>query len=126
MLTRETKTRSVPVGSTSESETIAGTCCNKRNPSILRRSSSPCGPGKLHDPTELIANSVGEGLDPVGRGAGLDLKKFIEIEPIVAKGEPGFGCRAKHERHHHCDKQRDEILQEQGTARTGHGRRIRW
>ena len=45
MLTRDTKTRSVPVGSTSESETIAGTCCSKRNPSILRRSSSPAVQG---------------------------------------------------------------------------------
>src|SRR2546427_60015 len=38
------------------------------------------GPGKLHDPTELIANSIGEGLYPVCCGAGLDLKEFIEIE----------------------------------------------
>lgn len=45
MLTRDTKTRSVPFGSTSESETIAGTCCSRRKPSILCRSSSPCFQG---------------------------------------------------------------------------------
>ena len=33
------------IASTSESETIAGTCCSKRNPSILRRSSSPAVQG---------------------------------------------------------------------------------
>ena len=83
-------------------------------------------PGKLHDPTELIAYSVGESLYPVGCGAGLDLKEFIEIEAIVAKREPGFGCGTKHERRHHCDKQRDEVLHEQGAARTCHRRKIRW
>ena len=121
MLTRDTKTRSVPVGSTSESETIAGTCCSKRNPVVLARR-----PGKLHDPAELIAYPVGESLYPVGRRASLDLKEFIEIEAIVAKREPGFGCGTKHERRHHCDKQRDEVLHEQGAARTGHQRKIRW
>ena len=83
------------------------------------------GPGKLHDPAELIAYSVGESLDPVGCRAGLDLKPFIEMEAIVAKGEPGFDCGAKHQRHHHCDKQCDEVLQEQGAARTGHGSDVR-
>jgi enoyl-CoA hydratase len=58
--------------------------------------------------------------------AGLDLKEFIEIEAIVAKREPGFGCGTKHERRHHCDKQRDEVLHEQGAARSCHRRKIRW
>ena len=51
------------------------------------------GPGKLHHPAELIAYSIRESLYPLGCRAGLNLKPFIEIDAIVAKGEPGFGCR---------------------------------
>ena len=82
------------------------------------------GPGKLHDPTELIAYPVGESLYPVGRRAGLDLKQFIEVEAIVAKREPGFGRGTKHQRRHHRDKQCDEVLDEQGASRTSQ-RKIR-
>ena len=95
MLTRDTKTRSVPV--------------------VLALL-----PGKLYHPAELVADAVGESLDPVGCRAGLNLKPFIEIDTIVAKGEPGFGCRTKQQRRHHRDKQCDEVLHEQGAARTSH------
>ncbi|XSC48667.1 hypothetical protein ACF1BQ_021995 [Bradyrhizobium sp. RDT10] len=61
----------------------------------------------------MIANSIGKSLYPVGRGTGLDLKQFIEMEAMVAKGEPRFACGAEDERHHHCDKQGDEVLEEQ-------------
>ena len=85
MLTRDTKTRSVPVGSTSESETIAGTCCSRRNavdpvPVVLA-----LGPGKLHHPAELIAYSVGESLYPVGCRAGLDLKPSLRSMRLSRK-----------------------------------------
>ena len=82
-------------------------------------------PGKLNHPAELVADSVGESLDPVRGRAGLDLKPFIEIDAAVAKGEPGFDRRAKQQRRHHCDEQGDEILQKQRAARTGHGSDVR-
>ena len=96
MFTRDSKTRSVPVGSTS------GERNNRRHllqqaqpvdpaPVVLARR-----PGKLHDPAELIAYSVGESLYPVGRRASLNLKILVDFKPIITKGKPGFGRGPKH------------------------------
>src|SRR6185312_16901978 len=41
------------------------------------------GPGKLYDPAELIAYSVGEGLDSLSGRAGLNLKDVVEIDLVV-------------------------------------------
>ena len=63
--------------------------------------------------------------DYQSRGVLLDLKPFIEIDTAVAKGEPSFDRRTKQQRRHHCDEQCDEVLDEQGAARTGHGSDVR-
>jgi hypothetical protein len=34
------------------------------------------------------------------------------MEALVSIAEPRFACSAEHKRHHHCDKQRDEVLEE--------------
>jgi hypothetical protein len=69
-------------------------------------------PGKLDRQAELIAYSIDIILYPFGRRSGLCLKKFIEMEALVSIAEPRFACSAEHKRHHHCDKQRDEVLEE--------------
>jgi hypothetical protein len=69
-------------------------------------------PGKLDRQAELIAYSVDISLHPVGRRPGFYLQNFIEMEALVSIAEPRLACSAEHQRHDHCDKQRDEVLEE--------------
>jgi hypothetical protein len=78
------------------------------------------GPWKLHDPAELIAYSIDESLYPVGCRPGLHLKNLIEMKTLVSIAEPGLARSAQHKRHDHCDKQCDEVLEEERATRAGH------
>jgi hypothetical protein len=55
----------------------------------------------------------------------LYLKNLIEMETLVSVAEPGFARRAKYKRHDHCDKQCDEVLEEEGATGAGHRKVVR-
>ena len=123
MLTRETKTRSAPFASTSEERNdrrhlLQQTQSVDPAPVILAR-----GPGKLHDPTELIAYSVG-GKPGSGRPpSGPRPEEFRRDRADCHERQTRLRWRNQASAAPPPRQTASRILDKQGAARTGHGKR---